>query len=159
MRVRIRLVVVLAVVAAAVATIASAATTVVPNDPLFPAQKATSSHPARLGQWALRQIEVQEAWASTRGGGIVIAVIDSGVDLDHPDLQKNLLPGATFPCTTKRMPCDGRWIASDDPLAVPEHGTHVAGIAAAVANNGIGIAGVAPAARILPVNVFQDSGA
>jgi subtilisin family serine protease len=160
MRSRIRLVVLLAVaVATVVATLASAGTPVVPNDPLFPAEKASSSHPARLGQWGLRQIEVQEAWARTRGGGVVIAVVDSGVDLDHPDLQKNLLPGATFPCTPARMPCDGRWLPSDDPQAVPDHGTHVSGIAAAIANNGIGIAGVAPGARILPVNVFQDSGA
>jgi subtilisin family serine protease len=158
MRWRIALCVLAAVALAALGAVVSAAP-IVPNDPLLASADQTSSHPARAGQWALRQIEVGEAWNLTRGAGTVIAIVDDGVDLDHPDLQKILLPGATFPCVVTRFPCDGRWMKSDDPLAVPEHGTHVAGIAAGVANNGIGIAGVAPESRILPINVFQDSGA
>src|SRR5688500_7149403 len=96
---------------ATVGAVASA-TPIVPNDPLLPAQDATDRHPARLGQWALAQIEVGEAWNVTRGAGVVIAIVDNGVDLDHPDLEnidpnrRRVLQGRTIPCTPARQPCD-----------------------------------------------------
>src|SRR5690242_1485549 len=110
---------------AAVGMVASA-TPIVPNDPLLPADSGTASHPARLGQWGLRQIEVGEAWKVTRGARIVIAIVDNGVDLDHPDLEnagpnrRRVLVGRTIPCTPARQPCDGRWLPSSDRTAAPE---------------------------------------
>jgi subtilisin family serine protease len=104
------------------------------DDPLFP------------HQWGLQQIRAPEAWSrGFRGRGTVIAVLDSGVDLDHPDLAANLIPGKSF-----IGPCPAR----DDE----GHGTHVAGIAAAVADNGIGVAGVAPEAKIMPLKAGGATG-
>lgn len=92
-------------------------------------------------------IHADVAWrqCSADAGKVTIAIIDTGVDLDHPDLRANLLAGYDY-------------VGND---AVPEdgngHGTNVAGIAAA-ALNGIGVAGVAPTAKILPVRVLDNSG-
>jgi serine protease len=118
-----------------------------PNDPLYGAQ------------WGLKQIHAEQAWAFSRGRRQVIAIVDTGVDLSHPDLRTKLVPGATFlNCPDKRNGCgSGSWLDGDEALASP-HGTHVAGIAAAVTNNAIGIAGVAPRARIMPVKVLDDDG-
>ena len=140
---RCLLTVVALVVAALLAPQVGAAALPKPNDPLLPAQ------------WGLTQIRANEAWLSTRGGGVVIAVVDSGVDRRHPDLGPNVLPGITFDSDHKCSTGCG----SGGPATPPQgeeidgHGTHVAGIAAAIANNGTGVAGVAPGARILPVRV------
>jgi subtilisin family serine protease len=104
------------------------------NDPLFPQQ------------WGLRQIKVEAAWArGFTGRGTVIAILDSGVDLAHPDLLPNLLPGKSF-------------VGSCPPYDDNGHGTHTAGIAAAAANNGIGVAGVAPEAKIIPLKANSPAG-
>lgn len=76
---------------------------------------------------------------------VVVAVVDSGVDMDHPDLIENLLPGYDFVDKDE---------APDDENG---HGTHVAGIIAAV-NNAVGVRGVAYGARILPVRVLDQNG-
>jgi subtilisin family serine protease len=89
---------------------------------------------------------VPTAWARTRGAGVTIAVLDTGVDLQHPDLVPNLVAGWDFVDDDDRP---------DDPNG---HGTHVAGIAAAVADNGIGIAGAAPEAGIMPIRVLDTDG-
>ena len=94
------------------------------------------------------------------GRGVTIAVIDTGVDLRQSDLQANLLPGATFLGCGPRSCGKGDW--SSGPVnrraARSAHGTHVAGIAAAVRNNRVGIVGVAPQAKILPIKVIDDKG-
>src|SRR3954447_17551605 len=109
------------------------------NDPVFP------------DQWGLTQIGAPAAWArGDRGAGATIAVVDTGVDLVHPDLAANLVAGADV---TK---------AADQGCPGPQdengHGTHVAGIAAAVTDNGIGGAGTAPAAKVMPVRVLNADG-
>ena len=90
-------------------------------------------------------IDVSDAWAISRGAGTTVAVVDSGVDLAHPDLVAQLLPGHDF--------------VDDD--AVPQdlhgHGTHVAGTVAG-AENGLGVVGVAPEARVIPLRVLDASG-
>ncbi|HUF33676.1 MAG TPA: S8 family serine peptidase [Acidimicrobiales bacterium] len=94
-------------------------------------------------QWGLERINAQAAWSVGRGAGTVIAIVDSGVQLDHEDLVDKLVPG--FNAIDPAAP------ASDDC----GHGTHVAGIAAASTGNGLGIAGVAPDAKIMPVKVLR----
>ena len=59
-----------------------------------PAQAVTSD-PLRAEQWGLDQIQAETAWTTSRGEGVIVAVVDSGVDLTHPDLRANLVPGIT----------------------------------------------------------------
>ena len=107
------------------------------NDPLFP------------NQWGLRQIDASGAWKQGAWGqGSVIAVVDSGIDLGHPDLQGNLMKGTDLVGAVSGTDCPG-------PQDATGHGTHVAGIAAAVGDNSIGVVGVAPRARIMPVRVIR----
>ncbi len=109
------------------------------------------AHDAGL-QWGLDRIDAIAAWDTARGEGITIAVVDSGVALDHEDLATNLVEGTACRDTDgDATRCAG---SPDDDDG---HGTHVAGIAAAVDGNGVGIAGVAPAARIMPVKVLHRS--
>jgi subtilisin family serine protease len=111
-------------------------------------------------QWSLGQINAEAAWATSTGVGQVIAIVDSGVDLGHPDLQGHLVAGATFTgCPTAANGCgNGDWESGQSPGAPSPHGTHVAGIAAAVTANGTGIAGVAREARVMPVKVLTEDG-
>ncbi len=120
-----------------------------------PANAATND-PLRTQQWGLDQIHAEEAWTATTGAGAVVAVVDSGVDLTHPDLKANLVPGATF------IECDpscgnGDW-KGPDGVGNPgdEHGTHVSGIVAAVTDNGLGVAGTAPDAQIMPIKALEE---
>ncbi len=106
-----------------------------PNDPLLEDQAY------------LDQIDAAGAWAITAGDArVIIAILDSGVALDHVDLRDNLLDGLNVAA--------GNADASD----VDGHGTAVAGAAAATADNGKGIAGVAGGASILPVRVTRPDG-
>ena len=105
-----------------------------PNDPFYDKQ------------WALAKIEAESAWKVTTGSNVTIAVIDSGVDLDHPELAARVVEGYDF--------VNGDSEADDDY----GHGTLVAGVAAAAANNNIGIAGLAWNARIMPVKVLDGQG-
>lgn len=98
--------------------------------------------PSYSSQWWLPAVGDREMWALGRGAGVIVAVIDSGADLTHPDLMPNLLPnGYNFG--------DG----NDTPQDVLGHGTKVAGIIAARQNNQIGVSGLAPEAKILPLKV------
>ena len=113
-----------------------------PADPVAPA----TNDPLLAQQWALAKIGAEQAWETAGGSGITIAILDSGVDLDHPELESKVLAGHDF--------VNGNEVADDDF----GHGTQVAGVAAAAANNGIGIAGLAWGANILPVKVLDDRG-
>lgn len=136
-----------------------------PNDPLWSYQWDLSS--ARFG------IDAQSAWPRTRGAGVTVAVVDTGI-IAHPDLAGQVLPGYDFisdPWTARdgngrdADPTDrGDWLVdgdcggSDKATDSTWHGTHVAGTIAATASNGEGIAGVAPGARILPVRAVGRCG-
>ncbi len=104
----------------------------VPNDPGY------------ANQWHLQAIRGPEAWENSTGNGVVVAVIDTGVDGNHPDLLGRALPG-------KNIVSD-----NDNTGDVMGHGTAVAGTLAAIGNNEIGIASVAHDAQILPVRISED---
>lgn len=100
-------------------------------------------------QWGLDAINVYDMWEEvdvSARTATAIAIIDSGVDLDHPDLKDSIISGYDF--------------VNEDEIADDDrgHGTHVAGIAAAISDNGIGIAGVAGGAQIMPVKVLDEHG-
>ena len=110
---------------------------------------ASGNDPLLDQQWGLTAIGAPSVWKITRGAGITVAVIDSGSG-PHPDLDANLDAGRTM-------------FGSIDSVGVLDidnagHGSHVAGIIAAVANNAIGGSGVAPQSRILPIRVLDAQG-
>lgn len=123
-----------------------------------PAQAATND-PLRPQEWGMDQVRAEQAWASSTGEGVVVAVVDTGVDLSHPDLKANLVPGATFTgCKKGQSPCgNGDWKGPDgEGQELDMHGTHVSGTIAAVTDNGVGVAGVAPDAQIMPIKSLED---
>src|SRR4051812_49168670 len=106
-----------------------------------------TNDPMRPSQWALDRVSFEATWPLTRGYGIKVAVVDTGVRADHEDLGANVLPGKDF------VQSGGNgWNDQNG------HGTHVAGIIAAAANNMKGIAGGAPGVKILPVRVLDANG-
>jgi len=143
-----------------------------PNDPYY------------SEQWALRAeaangVDLLETWRFGQGAGIVVAVLDTGVT-DHPEFAGRVLAGYDFISDpTRAGDGDGRdanprdegdWVTADDVASrrygtectetsdSSWHGTHVAGTILAAANNGTGIAGIAPLAQLLPVRVIGHCG-
>jgi len=106
-----------------------------PNDPMFEKQ------------YAHQRMQSQKGWEVEQGNkDFILAIVDTGVDMKHPDLAAKMLPG---------------YNTVDDNPTVEDgngHGTHCAGIAAAITNNGAGVAGVAPNVKILPVQVLSKEG-
>jgi subtilisin family serine protease len=85
-----------------------------------------------------------------------VAVVDTGIDFTQPDLQGQILQGATFTGCAAVAACGiGDFRGPDRVNNGEEHGTHVAGTIAAVRGNGIGVVGVAPGAKLLPVKVLE----
>ncbi|MEO5582028.1 MAG: S8 family serine peptidase [Saprospiraceae bacterium] len=110
-----------------------------------------TSDPSFNSQWALGNMNVPSAWGLTTGCNLVrVAVLDNGVQLNHPDLMGNLVTG--FDATG-----GGNNGNSTGTGPFDAHGTNCAGIISASANNGIGIAGVAYNSRIIPVKVGSGS--
>jgi subtilisin family serine protease len=126
---------------ATAAPVAKRATT--PDPGGFP---SGPSDPMRPQQWAIDALRLPQAWHHSAGKHVVIAIVDSGVDLTHPDLEARLTNGHDF--------VDG----DNTPKDENGHGTHVAGIAAAATANGVGVAGGAPDAKIMPVRVLDKQG-
>jgi subtilisin family serine protease len=137
----------------------------------------TTNDPYIDRQWGLATIHAGKAWEITVGKPeVVIAVIDTGVDYSHPDLQGNIWTNTSELNGIPGVDDDGNgyvddirgWdfagddenntVADNDPMDADGHGTHVAGIIAATGNNGLGVAGVNWQARIMPLKVEADNG-
>lgn len=104
-------------------------------------------------QYWLFNAQVDRAWTQSRTeGAVTVAVLDSGCDLDHPDLVENLLTDLAYDSFDD---CD---LDGADVEDATGHGTLVSGVIGATANNGIGIAGVSYNANILPIKVYNDAG-
>ncbi|MBF0253699.1 MAG: S8 family serine peptidase [Candidatus Omnitrophica bacterium] len=119
-------------------------------------------------QWGLDALTISDAWRYSTGGGVLVAVIDTGVYAAHPDLAANMWVNA-LEIPGNGVDDDGNGYIDDvqgwdfynnDSNADDDHGhgTHVAGIIGALAGNGEGIAGIAPDCRILPLKVLDQTG-
>ena len=126
-------------VVALLATVVFASPAVASDDPFFDRQ------------WALEQIGAPQAWTVTRGVGAVIGIVDSGVEAGHPDLAGKV--ALTADCVARTVCLDGA--GGTDPDG---HGTLIAGVAAAGTDNGRGMAGVAPDARLVVARVLGPAG-
>ena len=114
-------------------------------DRLVPHEMVTND-PYLGSQWHVQKIGAASAWDSSLGAGVTIAILDTGVDASHPDLAGAMVAG---------------WNVYDNNANTADvygHGTKVAGAAAAMANNGQGVAGVAGGARIMPIRISDTSG-
>src|SRR5690606_29363595 len=106
-----------------------------PNDEYYSAQEY------------LRQIQAPAAWDLIRHAHeVTVAVIDTGVDLTHPDLADRLVEGANL-IEPGKPPMDGHG-----------HGTNVAGIIGAIGNNGIGVSGLAWSVKLMPIKAIESDG-
>lgn len=140
--------------------------TAVTNDPLFASQWALQNLGASGGVPGA-DIDAPGAWALSTGAGVIVATTDTGADLAHPDLAANLWTNPGEIAGNGLDDDRDGWIddvhgidaANGDgsPADDNGHGTHVAGTIAAAAGNGVGVAGVAPGARVMPLK-FMDSG-
>jgi subtilisin family serine protease len=162
------------------------------DNPAFPtrASGGSGADPLFSKQWGMNDIGVKRSWGDTRGQGVTVAVIDTGVDYTHEDLVDNLWrnPGETGKDAQGRdkssngVDDDGNGFVDDvigwdfvsndnkpydlsaDPIEIilkggnPGHGTHCAGNVAARADNGKGVAGVAPEAKIMAVRFIGEKG-
>lgn len=110
---------------------------IIPNDALY------SEY-----QWNLPTIQTERGWSMERGSNeVLVAVLDTGVQADHPDLKGQLAAGTNIV---------DKEAAPDDDVG---HGTHVSGIIAAAVNNGEGVAGLSWYNKVMPVKVLDNSGA
>src|SRR5207249_491081 len=104
------------------------------------------SDPYYGSEWHLQTMNAPAAWDLTTGSGVTVAILDSGIDDTHPDLQGQLVPGWNF------------YDNNSDTSDVYGHGTKVAGVVAAVGNNAVGVAGLAWGSKLMPVRVTDLSG-
>ncbi|WP_422737299.1 type VII secretion-associated serine protease mycosin [Micromonospora sp. WMMD729] len=110
-----------------------------------PGDSVSRTDQVRDEQWQLDELRADTAWRTSTGRGVTVAVVDSGVDGNHPDLAGQVLPGLDLV-----GPAGG---AGPDPVG---HGTTVAGLIAGRNDDKRGVVGLAPDARILPVRVLDE---
>ncbi|MGH3443351.1 MAG: S8 family serine peptidase [Nitriliruptorales bacterium] len=113
-----------------------------------------ASDALRGDQWGLDSINAGPAWGTATGAGTAIAIVDTGIDVDHPELASRIVAGASWICSGgAAKPCTSPSDYDDEN----GHGTHVAGIAAAP-EDGQGVVGVAKGAQLLAVRVLDETG-
>lgn len=100
---------------------------------------------AQIVGWEINKFNIPDLWKTSTGEGVKIAVIDTGCDYNHPDIKNNILEGKNFIYN------------NNDPMDDNGHGSHCAGSIAAE-NNRLGMVGVAPKAKIIPVKVLDNKG-
>lgn len=122
-----------------------------PDDPLFPKQWHLENRDTNTGARLGFDLNLRSAWATTRGAGVVVAQGDDGMELEHPDLAASAAGAPHYNFFNDTT--DGR-----HPGSLAGHGTAVAGLIAASANNGRGVSGVAPAVRLASWVVFNPQG-
>ena len=137
-----------------------------PNDPFF--SSAGSWGQPYEDLWALRHINMESAWDISGGNGVIIAVVDTGLDYNHGDIAANVwnnvgdIPGNGIDDDGNGFVDDVRgWDFANpgnDPIDLNGHGTHVAGTIAALGDNNVGVVGVAFQAQIMPVKGLNDDG-
>jgi subtilisin family serine protease len=137
-----------------------------PNDPYL--YSSGSWGQSGFDLWSLKTLGAETAWNSARGAGTVVAVVDTGLDFTHPDIQDNVwnnpdeIPDNGIDDDANGYVDDrtGWDMANDDNDATDGagHGTHVAGTIAAQDDNGVGVVGVAPDARIMVIKGLDDGG-
>ena len=124
------------------------------DDPLA-AHATEINDPKSKEQWALDSINAYRAWDTVRTNGeVTVAVFDNGFRIEHEDLSGNVIASAAYNSVEESSRTD---VLPSYGYDNANHGSHVAGIIAAEANNGLGIAGVSYNARILPVKVFSTA--
>ena len=110
-------------------------------------QDVIPSDPGWTSQYGLVNIRAPQGWQyATGSSAVTIAILDTGVETSHPDLAAKIVNGFDV------------YNNDNDPQDDNGHGTHVAGIAAAISNNGVGVAGVSWGARVMPVKVLNAAG-
>ncbi|MFN8607434.1 MAG: S8 family peptidase [Vulcanimicrobiota bacterium] len=143
-----------------------------PNDIYELDTLAGATRPDDMGRklWALEQIHAPEAWSTSHGSrnGPIVAVLDTGIDCNHPDLKANLWTN-TREIPGNGIDDDGNGVVDDVHGIFPKenngniqdkngHGTHTAGTIGAVGNNGSGITGINWEAQIMAIRIFDDKG-
>ncbi len=153
-------------------------TSFVPNDPFYASSNSWGQGFDDL--YGLKKMAMAAAWDVNKGAQTVVAVVDTGLDFTHPDIQGNIwinadevanngidddnngfvddVSGYDFIGTTTTNPNSPGANPDNDPSDGQGHGTHVSGTIAATGNNGIGVIGVAPQTKIMPVKGLDDSG-
>ncbi len=129
----------------------------VPNDPLFP-QQWTLRNTGQSGGTAGADANLLPAWDSGRDGtGVTLSVVDDGVETTHPDLADRIVPNSGFDYRDNDASPEPEGDAGPNDEGNPKadsHGTAVAGVAAATGNNGVGVAGAAYRARLVPIRLI-----
>jgi serine protease len=140
-----------------------------PDDPNFASDQWHLNNTGQIDENALADINAPEAWEVETGNPlVVVAVIDTGVDYLHPDLAANMWHNEGEEANNG-IDDDGNGFVDDvygydfanrdhDPMDDHLHGTHIAGTIAAVANNGVGVSGVAPGVKIMALKFMNASG-
>lgn len=139
-----------------------------PNDPFLHSRGSWGQNEDDL--WGVKQIGCPKAWETTSGRGIVVAIVDTGLEFDHPDIAANVWVNRGEVAGNQKDDDDNGFVDdvrgwdffNNDNDALDDsregHGTHVAGIIAAVGNNNTGIIGVSPEATIMPVKAMGPGG-